>query len=118
MKNLVYILTLSILLGGCQSTPAPTSTQAPTQALSTETQSPPTQTPTKTVTPQPTSLPGSLVIPLDSFASTVPWLPYDQDAIPTVIYIGINTSLAPFDNVDVRRAFAAATDREAIAAIA
>lgn len=109
-KYLFCAVVFAILLGSCQP--------APPQATSTEIESPPTQTAVDTVAPEPTALPGSLVIPLDSFGSEVPWLPLDTDARPTVIYIGINTTLAPFDNVDVRRAFAAATDREAIAGIA
>lgn len=35
-----------------------------------------------------------------------------------VVFLGINSEAAPFTNPDVRRAFAAAIDREVIAAIA
>jgi TolB protein len=64
-----------------------------------------------TSVPSPTSLPGKLVLPLESFGKTIPWLP---DTAVAVQYVGFNTTRAPFDNPLVRQAFAYAIDRQQI----
>jgi pimeloyl-ACP methyl ester carboxylesterase len=68
--------------------------------------------------PQPTPLPGGVVVPLDELANRRPWLPLDEAAKPGTMYYGFNLTKAPFDNRLVRQAFAAALDRQAIADLA
>lgn len=113
--HLIAIACIAILLGACQNAQQPA--VLPTQVIQ---PSPTLAQPTSTITPtaQPTPLPGRLTIPLDSLSEGIPWLPLDIDKDPMIIYIGVNVKLPPFDDVNVRKAFAAATDREAIAAIA
>ena len=117
---LFAFVVLTVLLSGC----APASTPAPTSVPSTFTPSPipPTFTPeptaTATLIPSPTPLPGSVVIPLDSFDKSIPWLPSDNSARPGVYYFYFNLEKPPFNSVLVRQAFAAATDREALVDIA
>jgi len=76
------------------------------QALLTAT-IPPTSTPVE-------SLPGKEVVPIDSMAKEIPWLPLDEKAIPWTTFIGINSSVPPFDNPLVRKAFIQAIDRQRI----
>ncbi len=85
-------------------TPFPTSTSVPTSV----------PTPIQT----PTAMPGRLVFPIQSLSDSIPWLPWDQSAQLGVMYIGFGLTQPPFDNVLVRKAFAAAIDREAIATLA
>ena len=120
-KSMFFVLVvLTVLLSGC----APASTPAPTSVPSTFTPSPipPTFTPeptaTATLIPLPTSLPGSVVIPLDSFGKSIPWLPLDKTAMPETYFFYFNLSKPPFNNVLVRQAFAAAIDRKALVEIA
>lgn len=63
-------------------------------------------------------LPGSVVVPIEEFGTSVPWLPLDQAASPSTYFFFFNLSKPPFDNVLVRQAFAAAIDREALVEIA
>lgn len=116
--RLVISFLLALSLVACQS--EATSTIAEPVAQTATNAPSPSATPTSipSPTPAPTSLPGELVIPVDSFSSEIPWLPLDEDKRPTVVYLGINSDAAPFTNPDVRRAFAAAIDRDVIAAIA
>lgn len=94
----------------------PTSTDVPTK---TPTVMPsPTSTTPPTETPQPTALPGILVYPVDTLSQDIPWLPLNEDERPTSAYYGFNMNLPPFNDVLVRQAFAAAIDREEIAALA
>jgi hypothetical protein len=66
----------------------------------------------------PSPLPGSVVIPVESLATGVPWLPLDQSAHPSSYLFFFNLSKPPFDDVLVRQAFAAAIDRAALVEIA
>jgi hypothetical protein len=79
----------------------------------------PTPRPTSapTPTPPPTPLPGSLVIPITSMSSTIPWLPLDASARPSVYYLGFTVGNPPLDNVLVRQALASSVDRTAIVAL-
>ena len=58
------------------------------------------------------------VIPLESMDTTIPWLPLDTTARPSTYFYLFNLSRQPFSNVLVREAFAAATDRDALVAVA
>ncbi len=77
-------------------------------------------TPTQTASSRPISetMPGKEVIPVEKLGKTYPWLPIDKSARPSVYYFYFNLNKPPFDNVLVRQAFAAATDREAIVEVA
>lgn len=111
------LVVLAALLGGCapaaiptppSSTPSvipPTFTPAPTATFTPE----PTSTPT--TIPSPTPLPGALVLPLDTLANSIPWLPRDDSASLSVNFVAFNTRQAPFSSASVRQAFAYAIDR-------
>ncbi len=120
MKRGLSLLALAIVLFACtpQSTPAPiepTSTSVPTAIPTT----------TLTVTPSPipptataTALPGVVVLPLETLGQDIPWLPWDDSARLAAHVIHVNVLRPPFNSVLVRQAFAAAIDRQAIAAMA
>jgi len=59
-----------------------------------------------------------VIIPIGQMAQTIPWLAYDEEAIPGIEYYGFNVDAPPFDDVLVRQAFALAVDREAIVDVA
>lgn len=108
---------LALLISGCAS--APSTEAAPTADQQTEVQptdipatDPPV--PTETTVPTPTPLPGSLVLPLESFANEIPWLPMDESGSPGTYYYAFNLTKPPYNSVLVRQAFIAATDREAL----
>lgn len=103
------ILILALLVWGLTRGQQPATAAQPDNSTSQQTLQP-TQTPTP--------LPGALTIPLDSLSPEIPWLPLDESKRPTVVFIGINNALAPMNNANVRKAFAAATDRVAIATLA
>jgi oligopeptide transport system substrate-binding protein len=111
----------SALFASCGPAPAPSPTAAPP---ATETPAPPTATATRlptatpTSTPEPTPIPGVEVIPITEFDRGVPWLARDLKAVPQVIYYGFNLRHPPFGEPLVRKAFAAAMDREALADLA
>jgi len=97
-------------------TPAATSTATPRPTATPVT---PTDTPALAEpTPTTTSLPGMEMIPLANLATSIPWLPLDENAVPGVYYYGFNVAKPPFDNRLVRQAFALAVDRQAIASLA
>ena len=95
-------------------TPEPTLTSTPTATFTL------TSTLTATATATATPIPGEVVIPISSMNDSPPWLDhaFDPEAKPGVMFYAFNTTKPPFDNRLVRQAFAAAVDREAVAAIA
>jgi hypothetical protein len=66
----------------------------------------------------PLPLPGKEVISLDILGNKYPWLSLDKSARPSVYYFYFNHLKPPFNNVLVRQAFSAATDREVLAKVA
>ena len=120
MERRIILIFVLFLLAGCSSGPVtisvvpPMSTVTPSAipAMATFTASP--LPPTDTLTPSPTALPGKLVLPLDTLGKSIPWLPLDESARPTVHYIGFNTLRPPFNSAMVRQAFAYAVDRQVI----
>lgn len=110
---LVFVM-LAVNLSGC----APASTPVPSEPLPTNTPQPIViDTPQPTNTVLPTELPGEILYPIDSLEYGIPWLPFDKSKIPTVAYYGFNVNQPPFDIPEVRHAFAAALDREALTLI-
>ena len=95
----------------------PTTTAAnPTASLTGPPTIPLTIPPTDT--PSPTPLPGSVVLPVTSLGTDIPWLPLDKTRWPTVFVATFNTLAPPFDDPLVRKAFAASVDRSAIVEMA
>jgi hypothetical protein len=93
---------------------APTS--SPVQAIPPLVASPTTgQAPTEIV---PTSMPGRVVVPLDSLGTGIPWLTLGAEASPSVHFVAFNVMTVPFKSVLVRQAFAHAIDRQVIADMA
>ena len=90
--------------------PSPSDTPGPTST------SPPTLIPTPVQTPTP--LPGRLTFPIQSFSDSIPWLAWDENFIPGVMYLGFGLTNPPFDVALVRKAFSAAIDRQAIGELA
>lgn len=90
-------------------TPVPTSTNTPEPTHTS------ISTPTSTNTPEPTPLPGIQVYPVSSLGSSIPWLPLEKGKEPMSVYYGFNVEKPPFNNVLVRKAFAAAVDKVQIA---
>jgi oligopeptide transport system substrate-binding protein len=124
INHLATVFILVLILSACQSaTPNPTAAPQPTATTGPKSTAVPTNTffPTPTVIPPtPTPIPGKVTIPITSMKNTIPWLAasFDPNAAPGIQYYGFNTTKPPFDNILVRKAFAAAVDREAIAALA
>ncbi len=120
MRAVFSLLLVAAALSGCAA-PAPATAMPPTETGVPTTI--PTDTPTSTPSPIPptptsTPLPGAVVLPIDSMADGIPWLPLDEKARPGVHSVFFNTTRPPFDNALVRQAFAAAVDRELIVAMA
>jgi serine/threonine protein kinase/ABC-type branched-subunit amino acid transport system substrate-binding protein len=63
-------------------------------------------------------LPGIETVPLADLAPEYPWLPLEASHVPAVYAYHFEVNTPPFDNPLVRQALAAATDREALVAIA
>ena len=77
--------------------------------------------PTATKPPIPTEappIPGEVVVPIENMAPKIPWLPIDKDAVPGTTWINFRVNEPPFDNPLVRKALAAALDRQALTEIA
>jgi ABC-type oligopeptide transport system substrate-binding subunit len=112
---LAFVL-LTILLSGCAPISTPVSPTFTPSLIS------PTFTPASPATaapiPSPTSLPGSVVVPIDTLGKSYPWLPIDKSARPSTYFFYFNLSKPPFDNILVRQAFAASIDREALVEVA
>ncbi len=117
----IGVLLASALFAACGPAPTasptapPPSTEAPAQPTATATLVP---IASPTSTPEPTPIPGVEVMPISAFDRGVPWLALDPKAAPQVLYYGFNLRHAPFDDPLVRKAFAAAVDREALADLA
>ncbi len=94
---------------------APTNTSTPIVPASTLTVPSP-EMPTNT--PSLIPLPGSVVIPVSSLGTDIPWLPLDKTKVPSVFVVTFNTQIPPFNNPLVRQAFAASVDRDAIVGMA
>lgn len=115
--SILIIIMIGLLISGCSGTDQqqvivvnpPTKTEAP--VLPTDTPEPP---PTATDIPTPTPLPGSQVLPLESMAEEMPWLPYDTSAVPSTYYFLFNTAIPPFNSALVRKAFASAVDKDVL----
>lgn len=73
--------------------------------------------PSPTNPPIPTSLPGEVVVPIENMIPEIPWLPIDFDDAPATTWLTFKVSEPPFDNPLVRKAFAAALDRQFLADI-
>ena len=95
---------------------APTLAPSPNDTPWASSTSIPTLIPTPTQ--MPTSLPGRLTFPIQSFSDSIPWLAWDENFISGVMYLGFGLTNPPFDVSLVRKAFAAAIDREAIGELA
>ena len=99
------------LISGCTAqvveTAAPTPTK--TQFIPTDTLPPP---PTATMVPatETIAVPTSLPTLTPTFGPSTPW-PTLSKPMPIVYFIGFRTDRHPIDDIEVRRAFAAALDR-------
>ena len=113
------ILLIVFFLYGCSSSSqaiSMTFTPSPILATATPTE---TQQPTVTQIESPTpSLIGTIVLQIDTYGNSIPWLPLDTTKRPSVEYIGFNTLKYPFNYVLVRQAFAYAIDRRVVAEMA
>jgi hypothetical protein len=97
-------------VSGLFVTPTPTATQTSTPTV--------TPVPSSTSTITPTPLPGQVIIPIETMAASIPWLPVDKVDAQVIFTIGIDVKQSPFDNLLVRQALAAALDREVLTQIA
>ncbi len=70
--------------------------------------------PTATSSPSPTPAPLRVIIPIEKMAKEIPWLPMDEKAIPVTTFIAINSTVKPFNDPLVRKAFSLAIDRQRI----
>jgi ABC-type oligopeptide transport system substrate-binding subunit len=114
-RILIGSFLLCLVVVSCSSQ---TVTKVAPEIKPTNTPFPPTVTPAPTDTPEPTPtitpIPGVEVVPLADFEHEIPWLPLDEERRPITVLLGINLNKPPFDDVLVRKAFTAATDREAV----
>ena len=127
-KFLRILILLVAMLGlvACQQeaqvepspTPIPPTHAPPTAIPTTEPTYTPVFTPTSTSTLEPTPIPGVMVYPVSSLGDEIPWLPLDEARRPTSVFFTFNLNKPPFNDVLIRKAFAAAVDREKIVEIA
>lgn len=121
-KNIFLLICVLFMAVACQSAPAPlvpTATTVPvTSALPTATL--PLSTATAALSPTPTtiSLPGTVVVPIEKMATTIPWLPLDTKAEPAIVFLVFNLKKPPLDNRLVRQALSSSIDQKQIAASA
>lgn len=104
----VMFLAILSACGQTQPPATPTQTSTPPPAATN------TPVPTSTNTPAPTPIPGSQVYPLSSLGTGIPWLAQDKANIPMSVFYGFNIDRPPFNNVLVRKAFAASVDKDEI----
>jgi oligopeptide transport system substrate-binding protein len=115
MKHIIVFLFFLFIVGCAGGTQA--AAAAPEIVANTAAAVQVTSVPPQGITPAiPTAetLPGKEVIPISKMAAKIPWLPLDENAIPITTFIGINSSVPPFDNPLVRKAFSQAIDRQNI----
>jgi oligopeptide transport system substrate-binding protein len=115
MKKIIvflFFLFIAGCAGGTQAAAAATPEIVNTVPSSNQAQIVPTPSVAPTAAAEP--MPGKEVIPIAAMAKKNPWLPMDENAIPVTTFIGINSSVAPFDNPLVRKAFSQAIDRQRI----
>jgi oligopeptide transport system substrate-binding protein len=113
-KTIVFLIFLFFAgcAGGTQTAAAsPEIASNPTAAIPAAPAAAPSITPS-VVAAEP--LPGKEIIPVSTMAKKIPWLPLDENAIPVTTFIGINSTVSPFDNPLVRKAFSQAIDRQTI----
>lgn len=121
----VSIVVLGVIAAGTWIIFSGTKKSTPTTSTNLEVSPPPeivppTARPTVTKSPRPTStpsLPGEVVVPIDNMAPDIPWLPIDKNAIPATTWINFKMNEPPFDNPLVRKALAAALNRQELANI-
>lgn len=124
MKESILLVLVLVFVTGLVSGCAPAPTPVPTSVPSTFTPSPvppspaPEPTETETAIPSPTSLPGSVVLPVDTLGKSNPWLPLDRTARPGISFVGFNAVKPPFTSSLVRQAFAYAIDRDVLVEMA
>ncbi|MEI6291963.1 MAG: ABC transporter substrate-binding protein [Chloroflexota bacterium] len=123
-KLISSLILISFVISACTAAapaaptqPAAENTIAPAATLPpTETTAPvPTVEPTSTLPPTP--LPGTELTPLSSLKFGIPWQEMDKSKIPMVAYYGFNVTRPPFNNPEVRQAFSAALDTQALTSI-
>lgn len=110
-SRVLLFIPFVIFLTACGATSNPT--QQPQASLT------PAMAATATVleptsTPAPTAIPGEVTIPISSMRDEFPWFEWNPIAVPSGAYYFFNLQNPPFDNLSVRKAFAAATDNSVV----
>ena len=138
MKRISYLLVTIFLVGCASTTPTPDDVQtldiqtlqssiAPPQftitndptltQVVTDTKTPKPSATDILSSPTPTELPGELLIPIDRFANSIPWLEQNPRGPSYVQFLAFNINQPPFDNPLVRKAFAFSANREVVASL-